>query len=215
MPKTTKIVPAILVNNKAGFKRQFDKVKPYFKYIQIDIMDGILVKEKNSINPQIVKTMLRGYKIEVHLMVKDVSKYIEQWHKLKNVKKIIWHYEAEKDKDAILCLNKYLRSKKIQTGLAVNPNTSLAKIKDLIPKFNTIQIMGIKPGAQGRKFQPKVLKKIKSLRQKYPKLNIAVDGGVSEQNFAAIKKAGANIIAIGSYLQKSKDTKQALKKLPR
>ena len=99
--------------------------------------------------------------------------------------------------------------------MAVNPNTSLAKIKDLIPKFNTIQIMGIKPGAQGRKFQPKVLKKIKSLRQKYPKLNIAVDGGVSEQNFAAIKKAGANIIAIGSYLQKSKDTKQALKKLPR
>jgi ribulose-phosphate 3-epimerase len=215
MSKLVKIVPAILVNNKAGFKKQFDRVKKDFKYIQVDIMDGILVKEKNAINPQTIKPMLRGYKIEIHLMVKDVTKYIEQWRKLKNVKKIVWHYEAEKDSEAILCLNKYLRSQKIQTGLAINPNTSLAKIKNIIPKFHTIQIMGIKPGAQGRTFQPKVLKKIKSLRKKYPKINIAVDGGVDNQNFSAIKKAGANIIAIGSYLQKSKDIKQALKKLPR
>ena len=213
MPKNVRIVPAILVKNKTGFEKQFAKIRKDFKYIQIDIMDGILVKEKNTVTPQTTKTMLRGYKLEIHLMVKDVAKYIEQWRKLKNVKKIIWHYEAEKDAEAIICLNQYLKSKKIQTGLAINPDTSLAKIKDLIPKFNTIQIMGIKPGAQGRKFQAKTLKKIKSLRKKYPKINIAVDGGVNDKNFKAIKKAGANIIAIGSYLQQSKNIKQAIKNL--
>jgi len=85
----------------------------------------------------------------------------------------------------------------------------------IIKYFDTIQVMGVTPGKQGQKFQPKVLKKIKGLHQKYPKLNIAIDGGVNEKNFSAIKKAGANIIGLGSYLQKSPDPKQSLKKLPR
>jgi len=213
MTKKIKIVPAILVKNKAGFQKQFSKVKNYFSYIQIDIMDGVLVKEKNAISPQVVKSITRGYKLEVHLMVKDVASYIKSWRKLRNVSKIIWHYEAEKDTEAILCLNRYLRRQKIQTGLAINPNTSLAKIKNIIPYFHTIQIMGIQPGAQGRKFKPSVLTKIKAIHKKYPRIHISVDGGVNDKNFAAIKKAGANTIAIGSYLQRSKDIKQALKKL--
>ncbi|MCD4760772.1 hypothetical protein K8R42_02650 [bacterium] len=213
MPKTTKIVPAILVKNKVGFKKQFTKVKKYFKYIQIDIMDGVLVKEKNDIRPDTIKNFIRGYKIEVHLMVKGPSKYITRWIKLTNVQKIIWHYEAEKSINSIICLNKYVKANGVKTGLAINPNTSLAKIKNIIKNFDTIQIMAIKPGAQGRKFQPKVLKKIKALRKKYKNLNISVDGGVNDKNFKAIKKAGANIICIGSYLQKSKNIKEALKKL--
>ncbi|PLX24588.1 hypothetical protein C0580_04795 [Candidatus Parcubacteria bacterium] len=213
MPKQTKIVPAILVKNKVGFQKQFDKIKKHFKYIQVDIMDGVFVKEKNDIRPDVIKNIIRGYKLEVHLMVDGPSKYAIRWSGLSNVKKIIWHYEANTDHDRILALNKLLKNKKIQTGLAINPNTSLAKIKKLIPQFNTIQIMGIKPGAQGRKFQPKVLKNISALRHHFPDINIAVDGGVNDKNISAIKKAGANIIAIGSYLQKSKDIKKTLENI--
>ena len=181
--------------------------------MQIDIVDGEFVKEKNSIYPVTVKDYIRGYSIEVHLMVEGVSKYAANWARLTNVKKIIWHYEANTDHDRILAINKFLKAKKIKTGLAINPNTPLYKIKDLIKHFDTIQIMAIKPGAQGRKLQPKVLTKIKALRSKYKELNIAVDGGVNEKNFPVIKKAGANIIAIGSMLQKSKDIKKTLEAL--
>ncbi len=213
MPKNVRIVPAILVKNKAGFEKQFAKIKKDFKYIQIDIMDGIFVKEKNDIRPDIIKNLVRGYRLEIHLMVDAPSKYATRWAGLSNVKKIIWHYEANTDHARIKALNNLLKKKKIQTGLAIKPNTSLAKIKDLIKDFNTIQIMAIKPGAQGRNFQPKILSNIRALRHRYPNLNIAVDGGVNDKNFSAIKKAGANIIAIGSYLQKSPDMKKALAKL--
>jgi len=213
MGQTVKIVPAILAKNKVGFQKQLHKVKKYFKYIQIDLMDGVFVKEKNDIRPDLVKNIIRNYQVEVHLMVDAPSKYATRWAGLNNVKKIIWHYEANADYNRIMTLNKLLKSKKIKTGLAINPNTSLAKIKKLIPEFDTIQFMAIKPGAQGRKLQPKILPKIKALRAKYKKINIAVDGGVNDKNCRAIKKAGANILAVGSYLQNAKDLKIAIAKL--
>ena len=214
MPKkTVKIIPALLAKDQSGLKKQFLKIKKYFHYAQIDIMDGILVKEKNNIPPSAVKNMLSGYQLEIHLMVKDVPRYALKWLKLKSVKKIIWHFEAKKNDEAIICLAQYLKKKKIKAGLAINPHTSLAKIKKVIKYFDTIQIMAVNPGAQGQAFQPKVLGKIKALSQKYPQLNIAVDGAINDKNIKAVKKAGANIIAVGSYLQNSDNLKSDLAKL--
>jgi ribulose-phosphate 3-epimerase len=214
MPKKIiKIIPAILAKDKRELKKQLSKIEKYFHYVQIDIMDGILVDTKNNINPLVAKELLKKYDLEIHLMVKDVSSYIMKWGKLKNVKKIIWHYEAEEDNEAIICLVEYLKKNKIKAGLAINPSTPITKITKLIKYFDTIQIMGVVPGAQGKAFEAKTIGKIKNLRKKYPNLNISVDGAVSEKNIQAIKKAGANIIAVGSYLQNSKDIKSDLKKL--
>lgn len=214
MPKKAiKIIPAILAKDKKGLKKQLNKIEKYFHYVQIDIMDGILVDTKNNINPLVTKELLKKYDLEIHLMVKDVSTYIMKWQQLKNVKKIIWHFEAGENNEAIICLVEYLKKNKIKAGLALNPSTPIAKITKLIKYFDTIQIMGVVPGAQGKAFEAKTIGKIKNLRKKYPNLNISVDGAVSDKNIQAIKKAGANIIAVGSYLQNSKDIKNDLKKL--
>jgi ribulose-phosphate 3-epimerase len=207
------IIPAILAKNKTDFLRQWSKVKNNFSRVQVDISDGIFVKTKTVINPQTIKNITHGYKLEIHLMVRDVPKYLNQWLRLKNVKKIIWHYEAGKNIKTILYLNKYLKKIGRQTSLALNPSTSLAKIKNIIKDFSTIQIMGVQPGRQGQRFQIKTLAKIKALRAKYPRLNITVDGGLNDKNFKTIKKAGATTLVIGSYLQKSKNLNQTLQKL--
>lgn len=213
MKKKIKIIPSVLSKNKADFTRDWKKVSPYFKYIQVDIMDGEFVKEKNSITPDNIKNITRHHKIEIHLMVDGVSKYIARWAKLKNVYKIIWHYEANTDIEHIQKINSFIKSKKIKTGLAINPNTSLAKIKDIIENFDTIQIMGVTPGKQGQKFQSKILKNISALRYKYPNINIAVDGAVNDKTLPALKKAGANIVCPGSYLQNAESITEAIKKL--
>ncbi len=213
MKKVVKIYPAILVKNKASFTKDWKKIAKHFKYVQIDIMDGSFVKNKSSLNPQSIKSITRNHKLEIHLMVKDVASYTMPWLKLKNVVKIIWHYEADKDKEAILCLNKYIKQQGVKTGLAINPKTSLSKIKDIIKYFDTIQIMSVTPGKQGSQFKTNALDKIKGLHRKYPKLNIAVDGAVNEKTIKKIKKAGANYIGVGSYLQQAKNIKQAINKL--
>ena len=208
-----KIIPSLLALNKAEFIKQFKKVSPYFKCLQIDIMDGHLVKAKNTLTPQSIKNLTRQHKLEIHLMVKDLPRHINSWLKLKNVQKIIWHYEADKNLRHITFLNKYLKAHKIKTGLALNPNTSLAKIKNLIAYFDTIQLMGVTPGRQGQKFETKIIPKIKALRYKFPKINIEIDGGVNNQTFHALVRAGANIVCPGSYFQKSTNIRQALNKL--
>ncbi len=213
MNKKLKIVPAILAQNGTDFKKRWQKIAPYFKYVQIDIMDGVLVKTKNNIRPSGVKALSKNHELEIHLMVKNVSQRILVWLQLKNVRKIIWHYEAETDSRAILDLNDYIKKQKIKTGLAINPGTPLSKIKNLIKYFDTIQIMGVHPGWEKQGFEKFVLKKIYSLRKKYPRLNIAVDGGVNALTAGAIKKAGANILGVGSYLQQTKNIRQAIKKL--
>lgn len=207
------IIPAILAKNKKEFLQQWAKIKNAFRQVQLDIGDGIFIRTKTSLNPGMLKNITRGHKLEIHLMVKDAVKYSRSWSKLKNVKKIIWHYEANKNPGLNIYLNRHLKKIGIQSSLALNPNTSLAKVKNVISYFTTIQIMGVKPGQQGQNFQTKTLGKIKALRAKYPRLNIAIDGGLNAKNFPAIKKAGANLMIIGSYLQNSKNLKRDLAKL--
>lgn len=203
-----KIIPAILAKDKKEFKKQWSHIADYFKYIQIDIIDGEFIKNKTNINPYIVKDIIKNKDLEIHLMVDSISKYITTWSKVKNVKKIIWHYEANTDIEQIKKFNKFLKNKNINTGLAINPETKLKNIEEIIKDFHTIQIMGVKPGKMGQKFQNKVLNKIKKLKKEYPKINIEIDGGVNDKNINKIKTAGANLIAIGSYLQKCKDIKK-------
>ena len=84
-----KIIPAILAPNKKEFKKQWLHVADHFKYIQIDIMDGEFVPAQTKINPYLIKNIIKNKDLEIHLMVKALSKYIATWSKIKNVKKII------------------------------------------------------------------------------------------------------------------------------
>ncbi len=207
--KTIQIIPAVLASDLKHFKKQWQQVASLSKTIQIDIMDGVLVTTKNNINPNTIKNLTNKHQLEIHLMVKDLSNYMSSWSKLKNVKKIIWHFSAETNTQAILCLNDYLKKKKIKTGLCLDLKTKPQQIAKLVPYFDTIQVMGIVAGKQGQKFQAKVISKIKTLRKKYPEKNIEIDGGVNDKNFKTILQAGANIFVLGSSLQNAPNPKKA------
>ncbi len=207
--KKIQIIPAILATDLKHFKKQWQQVANISKTIQIDIMDGVLVNTKNNIKPSAIKNLTHKHQLEIHLMVKDLSTYMSSWSKLKNVKKIVWHYSAETDIQAILCLNDFLKRKKIKTALCLDLNIKPQQIAKLAPYFDTIQVMGIIAGKQGQKFQPKVIEKIKALRKYYPEKNIEIDGGVNDKNFKSIIKAGANIVVLGSSLQNAPQPKKA------
>jgi len=213
MAKKTQIIPAILANHLDDFKRQWSKVVKHFEVFQIDIMDGEFVATHNNLNPRKIKKIVKQQPLEIHLMVQDINTYIGQWSTFKNVKKIIWHYQALPDEEAIIQAVRWLKKQKIKAGLAINPEIPLKKILPLVKKVDTVLLMGVNPGKQGQKFQKKTIGKIKKLRKRFPKLNIEVDGGVNDKNFNTITKAGANLIILGSYLQESSDIKQAIENL--
>lgn len=60
---------------------------------------------------------------------------------------------------------------------------------------------------------PSELPKVKALREKYPDLNIEVDGGLSEKTIDEAAEAGANIIVAGSAVFGAKDPRAVIKNL--
>ena len=76
-----------------------------------------------------------------------------------------------------------------------------------------VLVMTVEPGFGGQKFMASELSKVKALRDKYPNLNIEVDGGLSEGTIDQAADAGANVIVAGSAVFGAKDPAAVIEKL--
>ena len=189
------IIPSIIAKNQKEFNKRFEKVKS-FSTFHLDIMDGKFVKNKSlTFNFKLPKNK----KFEAHLMVKNPKTWIKKHGK--KVNSIIVHYESNNIEN--------LLNKKV--SLAINPKTSIDEIKPLLKKTNKILVMTVTPGKYGSKFLTSTLKKIKELKKL--KKTIEVDGSINPKTIKKVKKAGATKFVIGSYLQRTKNLKEAVKKL--
>lgn len=213
MAKSIKIVPTLLTHSFLEFKDKIKKVERYFSLVQIDIMDGKFVKNKTFSDLIKIKKIKTPVMYELHLMVKKPLNEIKKWEKYKKVKKIVFHYEAIKNEREIRELIEYLKSKKLNVGLAINPETQLEKIRQFIPKINTLFLLGVVPGWGGQTLKPLVLNKAKFARKKYPKLDIEIDGGVNLENLEKIIDSGVNIIAAGTMIFGAEDIEKRIKEV--
>lgn len=70
--------------------------------------------------------------------------------------------------------------------------------------------MTVYPGFGGQKFMASELPKVQALREKYPELNIEVDGGVGPSTIDQAADAGANVIVSGSAVFGAKDPAEVI-----
>lgn len=185
-------------------------------FFHIDVMDGKFVGKSN-------KKQMKEYAMEikhisnlpldVHLMVEDIKSNIEEYIPLEP-DRITFHIEAVKNKEDAIEIIKLLRENNIKIGVAINPRTDLNKIYDIINYIHMVLIMTVEPGKGGQELIPDTIKKIEVLNE-YVKLNdleidIEVDGGINEKTKDDVKKAGANILVVGTYITKSDDFKEKI-----
>jgi ribulose-phosphate 3-epimerase len=98
----------------------------------------------------------------------------------------------------------------MEVGIAINPETNLEKIKELVSEVSEVMIMSIHPGKQGQPFLSTTYDRVKDVSSYYQP--IAVDGGVNEETAPGLIQAGASRLVIGSYLQKG-DVDENLEKI--
>ena len=215
MVRKKEIIPAILTNNLNDFKNKLKQVKNLTDWLQVDIMDGKFVNN-TSIKLTDLEKIKIPFNLEIHLMVFNPEKYFQNCQKLK-AKRVIFHFEAVKNPSKIL---KEMEKYSFEKGIAINPDTEVEKIKPYLKNFDLVLLLGVKPGFQGQKFNPIVLKKIKQLKpphQKFgvgaKKIKIGVDGGVKLSNIGKIAQAGADNLVVGSYLLQSKNINLTFKRL--
>ncbi|KAJ2965530.1 hypothetical protein NUW58_g10868 [Xylaria curta] len=70
--------------------------------------------------------------------------------------------------------------------------------------------MTVEPGFGGQKFMASELPKVQALRQKYPELNIEVDGGLGPGTIDQAADAGANVIVAGSAVFGAQDPAEVI-----
>jgi ribulose-phosphate 3-epimerase len=200
------IIPSIIAKNQKELTERLAKVKDHVKLVQLDVMDGKFVKNKSLMFKLKLDSKL---KYEAHLMVKKPLSWIKK--NLRKVDLIVVHYEIDNVGEVV----NYVKSKRKKVGVAINPKTKVKEIKDYLSKLDQVIVMTVTPGKYGRKFLPKMLRKIKELKKLKPGLKIEVDGSVNLKTIKKIRKAGADKFVVGSYLQKSENVKEALRELKR
>lgn len=181
-------------------------------YLHLDIMDGLFVPNKTwSIDE--IKPLVENHTkpLDVHLMVNDVKKYIDDFCEL-NPTYITFHFEATENPKEII---EYIQSKNIKVGISIKPRTT---VEDLIPYLNLVDlilIMSVEPGKGGQKYLTSANEKIDELEllrnaYKYRYL-IEVDGGINNNT---IKEClNADIFVVGSYITSSEDYEEKINEI--
>lgn len=179
-------------------------------YIHVDFMDGKFVNNTNYETDEI-KEFLKDTKkkLDVHVMANDPLDYLDTFKEL-NTEYFTFHYEAVRDiKSAI---NK-VKEANLKVGIAINPSTSVEKIKTYLDSLDLVLVMGVVPGYGGQEFISSTLDKIKELNMLKGNFKIAVDGGVNDSTAKSIKDSGADILVAGSYIIKSDNYNERINKL--
>ncbi len=214
--KKVMIAPSIL---SADFAKMGEEVRSMEEcgadIIHYDVMDGVFV---NNITFGLkMLEDIRPYTklpIDAHLMIVNPEKYVERFAKA-GADIITVHYEACKDnlKEVL----ELIRSTGVKCGAVINPDTPVDAIKDVIPLCDMVLLMSVFPGFGGQKFIPSVLEKVKELRAiidaSGKKIDLEIDGGITAENAAEVKAAGANVIVAGSAVFKASDRASMIRSL--
>ncbi len=175
-------------------------------YLHLDIMDGKFVANKTW-NILEIKNLINYHKpLDVHLMVKDVYKYIDDFKQL-HPTYITVHYEVLDDVMAVI---NYIKKSNIKVGLSIKPNTDISLIIPYLKYIDLVLIMSVEPGLGGQKFIINSVDKIKKLKELKGDFLIEVDGGINDSTINLVKDA--DIVVVGSYIT-SGNYEERIKKL--
>ncbi|KAF0984606.1 hypothetical protein FDP41_000505 [Naegleria fowleri] len=192
-------------------------------WLHVDVMDGHFVNNI-SIGPPVVKSLRKHTKgfLDCHLMVSHPSKWIHDFIEA-GADNITFHFESENGDLAsaqrVLSLiqeeNKK-QGKNCKASIVVKPKTPVDTLFPLLDSNSSsheifmVLIMSVEPGFGGQAFMADQMEKVRVLRERYPTLNIQVDGGINEETVMEAAKAGANVVVSGSAIFKSSNPQHTM-----
>ncbi|MBR6709561.1 MAG: ribulose-phosphate 3-epimerase [Clostridia bacterium] len=183
-------------------------------YLHLDVMDGAFVPNM-SFGACVISSIRRQTKLlfDVHLMINDPRRYIDDFIQA-GADIITIHYEACEDPFAVA---QYIRERDVRACIAIKPATPAEVLFPHLDKLDMALVMTVEPGFGGQKMIPETLDKVRALRREANarglRLDIEVDGGITEENIWRCTSNGANVIVAGSAIFKSNRPRGVMAKM--
>lgn len=195
------VAPSFLTADFSNLKEEIQSIHQA-KWIHFDVMDGKFV-ENTTYDHKIVREV-KEYSnqfFDCHLMVEDPENQIDDFIEA-GADLITFHLEATKQNP--IDLIRAIKDKNVRTGISIKPDTKVEDLVPLLTELDLVLIMSVEPGKGGQKFMPSSLEKITFLDEYRKKHHLSylieVDGGINQQTSQLVKKAGVDVVVVGSYI---------------
>jgi ribulose-phosphate 3-epimerase len=202
----------------ADFRRLGEQVDELLaagcRVFHFDCGDGHFVPPV-TIGPIVLRSIAPGIHaaggvLDCHLMVDDPAHHLEEFA-ASGADSVTFHVEAASDPAGI---GEAARGHGLAVGVAFNPGTAPGAAAEaaVAAGAEIVLCMSIVPGYSGQEFRPDALERIAELATLVA-VPIQVDGGVGEENAAAVREAGASLLVAGSAVFSNASPADAYRRL--
>lgn len=208
------ILPSILMCDFGRIEQEIRRLEDAgVQALHLDVMDGHFVPNLSYGLP-LVETFRRLTKLplDVHLMIANPEQhdYLRRYRDAGSDLLTV-HAEAVEDLPGVL---REIRSLGVLAGVAINPPTPVAAIRDSLELCDLVLAMSVMPGFGGQTFDRVALAKLAELRTLVrPEVRLEIDGGINAATIADSAAAGAQWFVVGSAIFRSEDYRASVRRL--
>jgi ribulose-phosphate 3-epimerase len=211
----TILAPSLLSADFARIAEQISSVeRGGAQYLHLDVMDGRFVPNITW-GPKIIGDLrkLSPLVFDAHLMIVEPERYADDF-RAAGCDRITFHLEATPHAQRLLA---HIRASGAHPGLAIDPQTPVSLLQDVIEDCDTVLVMSVNPGFGGQSFIARTFEKVREARElvdrRNPRCLIEVDGGVGPENARDLVEAGADVLVMGSAVFGAPDPAAELRRI--
>lgn len=209
------LCPSMMCANYGELKKEVEDLeRAQVDIFHCDIMDGSFVPNI-TMGLVDVKT-IRKYTskiIDCHLMIENPSEKVD-WFIDAGADLIYIHPESERYVVKTLA---HIKERGKLAGIAINPDTSIESIKEMLNLCDYVMVMTVNPGFAGQKFidfTKQKIEKLVELKKTYG-FKITIDGACSPEVIKELSDMGCDgfILGTSALFNKDKSYEELVKEL--